>query len=286
MLEIKNLSKSFDDENILSNFNLIFEKGKIYGLLGTNGAGKSTFLRTISGIYNANSGVVTLDGANIYENIVAKGKIFYIPDENSFLPEKTIQKNINFYKSFYNTYDEQIFEKLQEVFKLDINRDIKTFSKGMKKQALFMVSLCFTPEYIILDETFDGLDPLIRVKVKKLLIELVEEKNFCIIISTHNISDIENLVDELIIINNNEVIVNNLSTEIYLKLQLAFSKEVDINNLGLEIVNSKKLGSVITIICKNSEEEIKEVINPLNPLVFDIYHLTKEELFLTEVEGI
>ncbi len=286
MLKVTNLCKSFETDDILSDFNLTFEQGKIYGLLGTNGAGKSTFLRTISGIYNASKGEVTLNGENIYENVQAKNSIFYIPDENTFLPEKTITKNINFYKSLYNSFDNNVFEKLKEVFKLDLNKDIKSFSKGMKKQALLMISLCFTPNYIILDETFDGLDPLIRIKVKKLLIELVESKNLCIIISTHNISDIENLIDELIIINNKELILNDLSTETYLKVQLAFSNEVDIHNLGLTIKTYSKLGSVHTLICKNTEEEIKNAINPLNPLVFDIYPLSKEELFITEVEGL
>ncbi len=286
MIEVKNMSKSFDSRTIIKDFNLTFDEGKIYGILGTNGAGKSTLLRTIAGIYKADSGTLLLDGSEIYENINAKSQIFYIPDENTFFPEKTIDKCIEFYKLVYKNFNTEIFEKLKELFKLETNRDIKSFSKGMKKQALLILSLSFLPKYLILDETFDGLDPLIRVKVKKFLIELVDEYGICLIISTHNITDIENLVEELIIINNQTVIVNDLTTDKYLKVQVAFPENFDINLLDLNVKSASALGSVHTIIVSNTNEEIQKVINPLNPLIFDVYPLTKEELFMLEVEGL
>ncbi len=285
MLEAKKMSKYFDDRIILDNFNISFQSGKIYGLLGTNGAGKSTFLRTLSGIYEPTDGSVLLDNEIIFDNEIAKSKIIYIPDENVYFPEKSVDESIEFFSNIYGEYDKELYEKLKLLFNLDTKRDVKSFSKGMKKQALLMMHLVFKPEYIVFDETFDGLDPFIRIKLKEFLIELVEETGICLIISTHNIADIENLVDELIIINNKTLVLDNIEEEKYLKTQLAFSDDVDVYNLGLNIVNFKRFGSVYTLIVKNSREELDSMILARNPLVYDVYKLTKEELFIQEVEG-
>lgn len=288
MLEVKNLYKSFDDNLILENISLNFETSKIYGILGINGAGKSTILRTLSGIYIGDKGCVTLDNEDVYENIKAKSEIFYLPDENTYLPCETIDSNIKYYKTIYNTFDNDLYESLNDLFKLDTKKSLKSFSKGMKKQAQLMITLSFVPRYLILDETFDGLDPLIRIKIKKYLIDIVEEKNICIIISTHNISDIENLIDFLVIVNNKKVEVSNVfdgENEKYFKAQLCFKGDFDINDIKLNFKEKNKIGSIHTIIFENSKEEIEREINKHNPIVFDITNVTKEEFFMLEVEG-
>ncbi len=288
MIKVSNLSKSFDNKIILENINITFLKSKIYGLLGTNGAGKSTLLRTMSGIYKADKGTVTLENTNIFENTDAKSKILYIPDENIFLPRKSITANINYYKCFYKNFDQKIYDDLKNIFKLDVNKNINTFSKGMKKQAILLISLSLNPSYIILDETFDGLDPLIRVKIKKYLLALVEEKGLCIIVSTHSISDIENLADEIIIVNDKSISYKKIQLEDnnkFYKAQLCFNEDIDFSSLNLNIKKFTKLGSIYTVIFENTINEIEEVINPLNPLVFDVCNLTLEETFMYEVEG-
>ncbi len=288
MIKVSNLTKSFDSNLILENINIAFEKSKIYGLLGTNGAGKSTLLRTISGIYKPNVGEVTLDDKNVFENTTAKREIFYIPDENIFLPRKTIDSNVSYYKTIYKNFDQNVFDKLQELFNLDIKKDIRRFSKGMKKQAILLISLSFTPKYIILDETFDGLDPLIRLKVKKFLIALVEEKELCIIVSTHSISDIEHLADEIIIVNNKSILYKKTQeneNDRFLKVQICFKEETDLQSLNLNIKKATTIGSINTIVFENTYEEIEKVITPLEPIIFEVCNLTLEEIFTYEVEG-
>lgn len=288
MLKIKNLYKSFDDAQILEDISLTFEPSKIYGLVGINGAGKSTMLRTLAGIYKPTEGSVTLDNEEVYENINAKNQIFYIPDEEVFLPCDTIEKNIAYLKTIYKNFDENIYSYLNNLFKLDKNKSLKSFSKGMKKQALLLITLSFTPKYIILDETFDGLDPLIRANVKKYLIELVEEKNLCILISTHSIADIENLADDLIILNNKNISVSNMlseETRKYNKIQVCFKdKNFDTNTLELNIKHIKQLGSIYNITAMNTKNEIEQEINKYNTAIFDIFDVSKEEFFILEVE--
>ncbi len=289
MLRAENLTKKFSNVKILDNINIEFAPAKIYGILGTNGAGKSTLLRTLSGIYKSDGGKATLNNSDVYENIDAKSQIFYIPDEEAFFPKHNITECIKFYKTLYSTFDIEIYNSLHALFKLDEKRDIKSFSKGMKKQALLLITLSFVPKYIILDETFDGLDPLIRVKVKKFLIELVEDKDICLIVSTHNISDIESLVDTLIIVNENKVLINDSfddEDQKYYKVGVCFKNEFDVNTLGLNVKDIKTLGSIYTIIFENEKSEIEKAIRQLNPIVFDIVPLTKEELFMLEVEGL
>ncbi len=289
MIKIQNLTKNFSNIKILDDISLEFEPSKIYGILGTNGAGKSTLLRTIAGIYKADKGMVLLNNRNVFENIDAKSEIFYIPDEEAYFPKNNISDCIKYYKVLYKSFDNEVYNTLQDLFKLDQNRDIKSFSKGMKKQALLLITLSFVPKYIILDETFDGLDPLIRMKVKKQLIDLVEEKQICLIVSTHNISDIENLVDTLIIVNKNKVLINDNfddKDQKYYKVGVCFKENFDVNTLPLQIKDVKTLGSIYTIIFENKKEDIEKEINSLNPIVFDIVPLTKEELFMLEVEGL
>lgn len=285
MLKIENLCKNFDNTPILENIDITFETGKIYGLLGTNGAGKSTLLRTISGIYKPTSGSVKLDSNDVYENELCKSEIFYIPDENIFLPRKNINKCLDFYKVFYSNFNEKVFNELQDIFNLDLSKDIKSFSKGMKKQAMLLMVLSFTPKYIILDETFDGLDPIVRLKVKKYLISLAFDENICLIVSTHSITDIENLADEIIFLDKKSVTYhikqnNDEYDDTHYKVQVCFETDIDDLNSSLNILHHSKIGSVNTFILNNSKSDITEIIGKYNPIIFDINSLSVEETFM------
>ncbi len=205
MLEVKNLVKKFDEKVVLANINYSFENGKIYGLVGINGAGKSTLLRTMAGIYKGTTGEVTYNSENVYDSKVAKANIFYLPDETYSIIQPTIEKYIVFYEKIYGKRRQERYEKLKEFFDLDINAKIVKFSKGMKKQALLFIFLCFDMEYLLLDETFEGIDPVIKSKITRLLLEEVESRGLTLIISSHNINELETMCDEILLLNKNKL---------------------------------------------------------------------------------
>ncbi len=285
MLEIKNLVKKFDDKVILEDINYSFEKGKIYGLIGINGAGKSTLLRTMAGIYKATEGVVTYDGEDIYNSEIGKSKVFYIVDENPPLLEKTIEKYIKFFETVYGKRNQERYEKLKDFFDLDTNANINKFSKGMKKQAFLFINLCFDMDYLLLDETFEGIDPVIRIKIKKLLLEEVEERNISLVISSHNINELESICDNIIMVNNSKLENNDAERENMFKVQVAFKREMDIVNVAdVDIVKLEKKGSVYTIIVKGDYEIITDHFQSLEPVIFDIFALSAEEIMVYKVE--
>ncbi len=285
MLKVENLVKKFDDKIILDNVSYEFEKGKIYGLIGINGAGKSTLLRTMAGIYKATDGFVTYDGEDIYDSVKGKSKVFYIVDENPPLVEKTIEKYIKFFESAYGKRNEERYEKLKEFFKLDTNANITKFSKGMKKQAFLFINLCFDMDYLLLDETFEGIDPVIRVKIKKLLLEEVEERNIALIISSHNINELESICDNILMLNNSKLENNDDERENMFKVQVAYKCEVHFeNSVGVEIIKVEQKGSVYSLIVKGDMETINEYFESLNPAIYDIFSLSAEEIMVYKVE--
>ncbi|MFV0519258.1 MAG: ATP-binding cassette domain-containing protein [Lachnospirales bacterium] len=286
MLKIENLSKSFGDKIIYKDINIEFLQERIYAVFGINGAGKSTFLRTIAGIYKQDEGKIFFEDKDIFIDFSYRNDIFYIADEEVFFPRKNIKECIDFYKCFYNSFCEDTFINLQDIFKLSLKDSITTFSKGMKKQAILLILLPFLPKCIILDETFDGVDPLIKVKLKKYLIDLVEEKNICIIVSSHNISDVENFADEFYIMDSNNL--NQAFTETedkYNRVDIILSNDIDINTLSLDILESRKIGRSYSLLLKNSKEHIIKIFNQFNIVDYEISQVSKEEQFLLEVEG-
>lgn len=286
MLEVKNLSKKFDDRIILDNINYQFEKGKIYGLIGINGAGKSTLLRTMSGIYKATNGVVEYNGLDVYDNEDAKRNIFYIPDENPPLIEPTIDKYIQFFECVYGKRNVEKYEKLKDFFKLDTNKKITKFSKGMKKQAFLFINLCFDMEYLFLDETFEGVDPVIRVKIKKMLLEEVEERSLCLIISSHNINDLESICDDILMINGTKLENNDIERENMFEVQIAFKNEQKFTNQqNVEILKLDKKGDIYNIIVKGDMDTINEYFESFEPIIYNIFSLSAEEVLVYKVEG-
>lgn len=286
MLQVNNLYKSFHNNLILENINLSFEEHKIYGLIGINGAGKSTLLRSIVGVYNLDKGEVLLDDENIYENIKAKKEIFYVPDENPYFNVKTVMNLIEFYETIYGEKDEEIFNKMRKLFTLDINAPISSFSKGMKKQGFLFATLCFKPKYLLLDETFEGIDPVIRVKMKKFLMEYVEDENTTIIITSHNINDLDSLCDQIIMLKDKNVYEKAFDKrEELFKIQCAFKDDISIiSSNTVNILKETKIGSVHHYEVTGEIEEINKFFQMHNPIIYDVIPFTTEEIFIFNAE--
>ena len=297
MIEIKNLYKSFGNKKVISDLSLQIPNGTLFGLVGINGAGKSTLLRLLSGVYQPDSGSIYYDGVSNKSKIINKD-IFFLSDDPYYPNNSTISSVIEFYRTFYD-FNHIDFDKYFKLFGLDkaikeVNKDtkrsssIKNFSKGMKRQLFICIALAISPKYLFLDEAFDGLDPLARLVFKKIIIELVEEKDITVIISSHSLRELEDICDNYCLIDNGVIQSSGSIDEQknkYHKYQLAFSNDVSKEDLEeLNIVSYNKLGRVVKIVCEGEKVEIENIINSLNPLFYDEIDIDFEELFIIEVE--
>ena len=255
MIEAKNIRKSFGNFTALKDVNINVNRGSIYGLLGSNGAGKSTLLKILSGVYESDKGTALIDEEKVYENIDLKNKIIFLNDDLFFFSQFSINDMGKFYKQVYSNFDEERFKRLKEVFKLDMNKKINSFSKGMQRQAAFWLALSCKPDYMVLDEPFDGLDPIVRYKVKSLIVNDVAEREMTVIISSHNIREIEDLCDHIGIIHEGEIVVekelDQLKADVH-KVQVAFKDNEIVNELeeDLEFVHKESRGSINLYIVK------------------------------------
>lgn len=290
MIEVKGLSKSFEALEALKNVNLNVNKASIYGLVGSNGAGKTTLLKILAGIYKQNKGEVYIQGEKIFENQGMKSKVIFIPDTLYFFSQYTIQDMANFYTSIYSSWNKERYEKLKEVFNIDTKRKVNRLSKGMQRQVAFWMALCIMPDYLILDEPLDGLDPVMRQKIKNLIIQDVAEREMTVLISSHNLRELEDLCDYIGILHNGTLILekdlDDLKSDIH-KIQVAFRKPVLKEDLKeIEILYEEKRGSINLIIAKGNKEEIISKISKLEPVILDMLPLSLEEIFIYEMEGI
>src|SRR3954471_11928698 len=254
MIEMKNVSKSFDHFNAVENINLSIQRGSIYGLIGSNGAGKTTLIKLLAGIYLQEKGDVLIDGESVYENVSLKEMVFYIPDQPYFLTQYTTKQMAKFYTSMYPTWSEGRFQSLVASFKLDVNKKIRTFSKGWQRQVAFILALSAKPEILILDEPLDGLDPVVRKKVKNLLIQDVADRAMTILISSHNLKEIEDLCDHIGIIHKGKLVIekelDELKSDVH-KVQVAYKQEMPAHLLeSLNVLHYEKRGSVCLLIVK------------------------------------
>jgi len=287
MISVKDLKKDFGDYTALEGLTCNIERGSIYGLVGYNGSGKTTLLKTLSGIYKADAGKVLVDGENIYDNEQAKRRMFFVPDDLYFTFQANMKSMARFYKGYYPRWSDKTFNSLTEIFVLDKNKRINGFSKGMQRQAAIILALSTSPDYLLLDESFDGLDPVKRSLVKQLLTEVMAEKEMGIIISSHNLRELEDLCDRIGIINNKHIVNDCSLDELRAsknKYRLAFA--VDISEellLDIEYTNYSKSGKVITFISTGDSQVIKDKLDKLNPVLFEILPLTLEEIFLNEM---
>lgn len=288
MIVTSNLTKKFDNVTALENVSCTIQNGCIYGMVGSNGAGKSTFLRTISGVYKPDGGVALVDGKNIYENPDAKARIAYVPDELYFISGANLKRMGKMYASLYNTFDWDTFNSLAKDLDLPTNRGINTFSKGMRRQAITILALATMPEYIFFDETFDGLDPIVRNYMKRLICQNVVDRGATAIITSHSLRELEDTCDQLALLHKGGLIlesdVMNLKTTQY-KIQIAFDHEYDRQKFEeLEIIHFKKQGSVSNMIVKGDRDRTVAYLSSMNPILMDILPLTLEEVFTYEME--
>lgn len=290
MIEMKNVSKVFEGFEAVHNVNLTINKGSIYGLIGSNGAGKTTLMKLLAGIYCQNRGEVTIEGIPVFENVSLKQKIFYIPDQPFFLSQYTTKQMARFYKSLYPNWCDERFQKLSQSLELNINKKIQTFSKGWQRQAAFLLALSAKPDILILDEPLDGLDPVVRKKIKNFIIQDVADREMTLMISSHNLREIEDICDHIGIIHKGSILLEKeldaLKSDIH-KVQVAYNDGVPKKLFkDMTVLHSEKRGSVYLYIVKGQEDMIARQVRETQPVIFDLLPLTLEEIFIYEMGDI
>lgn len=289
MIEIRNISKVLGKKKVLDNISLSINNGEILGLVGINGVGKSTLLRCISGVYHVEEGDILIDNKSVYENNEVKKDILFIPDESAISVKTTINSLLDFFSSFYEV-DKKAFVNYLNTFKVNItSKPLNTFSKGMKRRVLLCFALAIHPKYLLLDEAFDGLDPLGKVQFKKLLDEQMSKYDMTVIIASHSLRELTLIANTFALLNSGKIIsqgdVDNQESAYY-KVQMAFNDEIDLNLFNEKtIVKKTKLGRIVTLIVNQSKEEIEQTFNKYNPLTLDILPLSFEERFVYETEA-
>lgn len=288
MLEIKNVTKAFKDKSVLDDVSLNIDHGSIFGLVGVNGAGKSTLLRSVAGIYSLDDGLVLFEGLDTHIDVEIRKRIFLVSDDPYYPYGSSIKSLKMFYKSFYD-FDEEVYQKYLNLFKLSETDNISNFSKGMKRQALLLIALACKPELLLLDEAFDGLDPIVRVHIKNALSDLIEDNNSLIIISSHNLKELEDICDSYGILENGhiETYGDLLESKANInKYQLAFKEEVDIEMFkGFDVLYKSLEGRIVTLVIKGNREDVSKKLEALNPLILDVLNVNFEELFIYEHTG-
>ena len=284
MIEVHGLTKTFDTVKALDDLTMTVPKGAVYGLVGPNGAGKSTLIRHLTGVYRPDSGSVTLEGAPIYENPTAKMRIGYIPDDIFYFPTATLEEMRLFYRGIYPNFDDVLYVRLFDIFDLPRKSPIRRLSKGMQKQAAFLLSLCCHPDVLILDEPVDGLDPVMRRQVWSLILSDVAQRETTVLISSHNLRELEDVCDHVGIMNHGKMLMERSLADmqgITHKLQLVGPPPE-----GLEILHEASSGRLQTLIVRGSAEEVTAKVAASNPAYFDVLPLSLEEIFIYELGGV
>ena len=288
MLKIENVSKKLGNKTVLNNCSLTLEKGAVLGLIGPNGAGKSTLLRCISDVYQVDSGMITMDGETISNNEYLKQNILYLSDDPYYLYNATIKDMKEFYQIFYPQFDEEIYKKYLALFKLDENQVMNNFSKGMKRQAFILMALAISPKLLLLDESFDGLDPLMRLLFKRAINECIENKDMSIIISSHNLRELEDICDTFAILEDAHIETSGSiedTKETIHKVQVAFTQEKSKEDFNaLDVMHFSSVGRIVTLVVKGDFETTKQIIQEMNPLMMDMLPVNLEEIFIYEME--
>ena len=289
MIETSGLTKRFDDILAVDHISAKIRDGSVFGLIGTNGAGKSTFLRMVSGILKPDEGEVLIDGENVYENPAVKSRFFYISDDQYFFANGTPLELMKFYKSIYPAFDEPRFFHLLQSFDLDKKRKISTFSKGMKKQLSILYGICAGTDYIFCDETFDGLDPVMRQAVKSLFAAEIMNREFTPVIASHNLRELEDICDHVGLLHKGGILLSkdleDMKFHIH-KIQCVLSGRQQEKELEkeLQVLKVQHQGSLLMITARGTRSEIIEKIQAKNPLFMEVLPLTLEEIFISETE--
>ena len=288
MIEVKHVVKTFDGFAALNDTTLTVPVGAVYGLVGPNGAGKSTIIRHLTGIYRQDSGSVQIDGQDVWENAALKGRIAAIPDDWYYFNSATIKDMMHFYRGMYPNFSVERYEKMKEVFNIDEKRVIRRLSKGMQKQVAFWLALSTMPDYLILDEPVDGLDPVMRRQVWSLMMGDVAERGTTVLVSSHNLRELEDVCDHVGIMDHGRVLLERSLAQLQdnmVKMQVVFADGVNDVPAGLPVLHASKLGRIHTLIMRMNAEEAANRLAAYSPLLVDAVPLTLEEIFIYELGG-
>ncbi len=289
MIELIDLEKSFDDIKAVNRVSLNIADGEVFGLVGTNGAGKSTILRVISGVIRPDEGIVLVDKRPVFDNPDVKKDLFYISDEQFFLPNSSPEEMAAYYEGVFSGFDKLKFHKLCTGFGLDTKRRISTFSKGMKKQVSVLLGLCSNTRYLLCDETFDGLDPVVRQGVKSLFAAEMSDRGLTPVIASHNLRELEDICDHIGLLHQGGVILSEDIGDMKLKMQkvqCVFNNDQDEETAleGLTVLLQEKRGRLRTYTIRGEREEVEAAFKRGNPLFFEVLALSLEEIFISETE--
>ena len=288
MIEVKNVTKTFDGFRALDDLTLTVPQGAVYGLVGPNGAGKSTIIRHLTGIYRQDAGTITIDGAPVFENPAVKARVAYIPDDVFYFAQATIADMMRYYRGIYPRFDAERYEKLGAVFALDPKRPIRRLSKGMQKQAAFWLAMCMRPDVLILDEPVDGLDPVMRRQVWSLVMADVAENGTTVLVSSHNLRELEDVCDHVGIMNGGKLLLERTLSDLQdniSKVLIALPDGAPLPD-GLDIVHQSTTGRLYTLILRGNATELTNILSTAQPLFMDVVPLTLEEIFLYELGGV
>ena len=284
MLEMKNVTKTFGNFKALDDLTMTIPKGAVYGLVGPNGAGKSTAIRHLTGVYRPDQGEILLEGQPIYENILQKERIGYIPDDIFFFPSASLEDMRKYYAGMYPLFDNDLFDRLYEVFQLPRKGPIRRFSKGMQKQAAFHLTICTRPDMLILDEPVDGLDPVMRRQVWNLILSDVAQRDTTVLISSHNLRELEDICDHVGIMDHGKMLLERSLADMQgstVKLQLVGDAPPD-----LEILHESQSGRLRTLVVRGDAVTVEEKVKAFQPAYFDVLPLSLEEIFIYELGGV
>ena len=289
MIEVKDLVKRFDGFAALDGATISVPAGSVYGLVGPNGAGKSTLIRHLTGIYRQDTGTVRMGGEDVWENTDLKARVAAIPDDWYYFLQSTVRDMMRFYRGFYPRFSMERYEALKDVFRIEEKRMIRRLSKGMQKQVAFWLALCCMPDYLILDEPVDGLDPVMRRQVWSLVLGDVAQRGTTVLVSSHNLRELEDVCDHVGILSHGKVLLERSLTDLQdniLKLQVAF-RDGELPKLPeeLNVLHVTQVGRVHTLIVRGSPEEIKSGVAALDPLFLEALPLSLEEIFIYELGG-
>ena len=287
MIEVKNVTKAFDGFKALDNLSMNVPDGAIYGLLGPNGAGKSTIIRHITGIFRQDSGEVLVDGQPVFENPGVKSGIAYIPDDVFYFNQASIRDMMKFYKGIYPGFSTERYEKLVSAFSLDEKAKIRSFSRGMQKQAAFLLAASTNPKLLVMDEPVDGLDPVMRRQVWGILMSDVAEHGTTVLVSSHNLRELEDVCDHVGIMNRGKMLIEHSLSSLQdniVKVQLALPDGAELPDY-MNILSKSSSGRVQTLTAKGTSEEIANQLSTCNPLFMDLLPLSLEEIFIYELGG-
>lgn len=288
MIKVQNLRKTFDGFVALDDLSMTVPAGAVYGLVGPNGAGKSTVIRHITGIFRPDSGTVVIDGKPVYENPTVKEKIAYIPDDIFYFPSSNLSDMAKFYAGTYRSFDMALYEELRKSFNLDPKSQLRRFSKGMQKQAAFLLAIACHPSVLVLDEPVDGLDPVMRRQVWGLLLQDVSQRGTTVLVSSHNLRELEDVCDHVGILHKGKMLLERTLDEMQdnvVKAQIVFREGTQLPE-HLKVLHRSQIGKVETIIIRGNQELVNNALAAIKPIFFDLVPLTLEEVFVYELGGV